>query len=98
MPKTGFVAEYNSCSCASRPWAVRAQVRLCGQPQPELDTKTGTGKILDALTSHTEDFLQVSSCFFEDISNRYQYNLVSTAASNSFVWQNEGWQDLARKG
>ena len=65
---------------------------------PELDTKTGTGKILDALTSRTEDFLQVSFCFFEDISNRYQYNLVSTAASNSFFWENEGWQDLARKG
>ena len=51
---------------------------------PELDTKTGTGKILDALTSRTEDFLQVSFCFFEDTSNRYQYSLVSTAASNSF--------------
>ena len=62
---------------------------------PELDTKTGTGKILDALTSRTEDFLQVSSCFFEDISNRYQYNLVSTAASNSFFGKMKGgkiWQ------
>ena len=87
MPKTGFVAEYNSCSCASRPWAVRAQVRLCGQPQ-SLTLKPAPGKSWTRLRHAQKIFLKFHLLHFVNTINPCQCILVSTVG-NSPMWHRQ---------